>query len=133
MPTRPVRAGPNAIRRGADPSNSWSRSRSCTRSTSSSPQTPIVTPYSSPNSPSTPPVGGTGQGTRPTPKEAVVHQQQVGPRLGGEPYGRLAEIHGGCDARDLSAVRQLQPIERLRGVRDLSDSQVVIEILGHLA
>src|SRR6266508_3237530 len=43
---------------------------------------------------------------------------------------RLAQVHRRSDPGDLAPVRDLQPVQGLRGVRDLPHAQVVVQI-GH--
>jgi hypothetical protein len=56
----------------------------------------------------------------------MVHQQQIRPPFGGELYRRLTEIDRRRDPRDLPLVRHLQAVQRVRGVRDVSDLQILV-------
>src|SRR6266540_973991 len=64
------------------------------------------------------------------PAPPVMNQQQIRPLLRRHANRRLAQVHRRSDPGDLAPVRDLQPVQGLRGVRDLPHAQVVVQI-GH--
>ena len=79
-----------------------------------------------------PAVGGAGERFEPAPKQAVVHEQQIAPLLRRHPHGRFAQVDRCRDACDVPRVRQLESVERRRGVRYVGNSEVCIEVAGQL-
>src|SRR6185295_2212880 len=67
------------------------------------------------------------------PKQAVVHDEQVGPRGDGQPDGGQAGVHGGGDARDGTAIFHLQPVERAVVVLDIGGAQRAVAIEDDLS
>ena len=74
------------------------------------------------------PVGRPRDGTEAAPKQPVVHEQEVGPLLRRQPHGRVTQIYRSGRARHCSCVFDLQPVQRLRRVRHLSNAQIVVEV-----
>jgi len=63
-----------------------------------------------------------------TPEQPVVNEETVGVLLGRLANRGLTEIDGCGEAADLAGVAHLQPIQRLRRIRDfLGDAEIVIE------
>src|SRR5882724_11044186 len=65
---------------------------------------------------------------QPTPEQAVVDQQQVGPLLRRQAHGRLAQIDRRCHTAHGPRVRDLKSVHRVGRVRYFGDSEVAIQI-----
>ena len=76
------------------------------------------------------PIPGPRERFQPAPEQPVMNQQQIRPLLRRHANRRLAQVHRRSDPGDLAPVRDLQPVQGLRGVRDLPHAQVVVQI-GH--
>jgi len=75
-----------------------------------------------------PAIGGTNERPETTPKQPMVNEETVGVLLGRLADRGLTEIDGCGEAADLAGVAHLQPIQRLRRIRDfLGDAEIVIE------
>jgi hypothetical protein len=59
-----------------------------------------------------------------------MNEQQIGALLACHPYRGGARIHGHPHPAHTPAIRDLQPIERVRGVRDFGDAEVAVQ-MGH--
>src|SRR2546426_4063949 len=74
------------------------------------------------------PLRGPRERLKPTPEQAVVDQQQVGPLLCRQAHGRLAQIDRRCHTAYGPRVRDLKSVHRMGRVRHFGDSEVAIEI-----
>ena len=74
------------------------------------------------------PVGRPREGTEATPEEPVMHQQEVGPLLRRQLHGRFAQVDRSGQARHFACVLDLQAVQRLRSVRDVSNAQIAVEV-----
>jgi hypothetical protein len=75
-----------------------------------------------------PPMRAPREGLKPTPEQAMVHEQQVGPLLRRHAHGRLAQIDGRRHTTHRPRVRDLKPVDRVGSVRHFGDSEVPIQI-----
>ena len=77
---------------------------------------------------SEPAIAGTHHRALPSPKHSVMNEETVGMLLGGQSDRGLAQVHSGGEAGDVTCVADLQTIQRLGCVGDLSgDMEIVIE------
>jgi hypothetical protein len=57
-----------------------------------------------------------------------MYEQEVGPLLRRQPNGRFTQVYRSGHASHCSCVFDLQTVQRLGRVRDLSNAQIVVEV-----